>query len=114
MAEYRLDELALISGVSARNIRAYRERGLLDAPRRVGRAAFYDEHHLAQLRAVQDLLRKGFTSAHIAEFLDGTRRGHDLADILGLQHAVFGPPRQGAVVTVDVDPGGDEARRLLK
>ena len=46
LAEYRLEELARISGVSARNIRAYRERGLLDPPRRVGRSAFYDDYQL--------------------------------------------------------------------
>ena len=41
LAEYRLEELARVSGVSVRNIRAYRERGLLDPPRRDGRAALY-------------------------------------------------------------------------
>ncbi|TFW32217.1 MerR family transcriptional regulator, partial [Pseudomonas fluorescens] len=50
LAEYRLDELAQLSGVNARNIRAYRERGLLDPPRRVGRSAYYDDAHVAQLR----------------------------------------------------------------
>jgi DNA-binding transcriptional MerR regulator len=114
LSEYRLDELATLSGVSVRNIRAYRERGLLDAPRREGRWAFYDDRHLAQLRAVNELLRKGYTSAHIAEFLDGTRQGHDLADILGLQQAIFGPPRRAASVTLDVDPEGDDALRLLR
>lgn len=113
MVEYRLDELATLSGVSVRNIRAYRERGLLDAPRRVGRWALYDDRHLAQLRAVNELLRKGYTSAHIAEFLDGTRQGRDLADVLGLQRAIFGPPPRVAPA-VDVDPDGDEARRLLQ
>ena len=68
MAEYRLDELARISGVSARNIRAYRERGLLDRPRRVGRSAYYDDYHLSQLMTINQLLRRGFNSAHIAEF----------------------------------------------
>jgi DNA-binding transcriptional MerR regulator len=114
LSEYRLDELATLSGVSVRNIRAYRERGLLDAPRREGRWAFYDDRHLAQLRAVNELLRKGYTSAHIAEFLAGTREGHDLADILGLQQAVFGPPRHAASVALAVDPDGDDARRLLQ
>ncbi|BBZ29574.1 hypothetical protein MMAD_38690 [Mycolicibacterium madagascariense] len=109
MAEYRLDELSALSGVSVRNIRAYRERGLLDPPRRQGRAALYDERHLSQLATVNELLRKGFTSAHIAEFLDSTRQGHDLADILGLQQAIFGEPR----VAVAIDADGDEARRLV-
>ena len=91
LAEYRLDELARISGVSARNIRAYRERGLLDPPRRVGRSAFYDDYHLSQLRTINQLLRRGFNSAHIAEFFASMRQGADLADILGIQRAVLGP-----------------------
>ena len=111
MPEYRLDELSALSGVSVRNIRAYRERGLLDPPRREGRSAYYSDRHLSQLRTVNELLRKGFTSAHIAEFLDGTRQGRDLADMLGLQQVIFGTPRPADAV--DVDPDGDEARRLI-
>jgi DNA-binding transcriptional MerR regulator len=113
LPEYRLDELSAHSGVTVRNIRAYRERGLLDPPRRQGRSAYYDERHLAQLATINELLRKGFTSAHIAEFLDSTRQGHDLADVLGLQQAIFGEPRD-AVAAVDIDPDGAEARRLLE
>lgn len=77
--------------MSARNIRAYRERGLLDAPRRVGRSAFYDDYHLSQLRTINQLLRRGFNSAHIAEFFASMRQGADLADILGIQRALLGP-----------------------
>lgn len=104
----------MLSGVSVRNIRAYRERGLLDPPRRQGRSAYYDDRHLSQLRTVNELLRKGFTSAHIAEFLSSTRQGHDLADILGLQQAIFGEPHHGAVIAVAVDPDGEQARRLVQ
>lgn len=130
MAEYRLDELAQISGVSARNIRAYRERGLLDPPRRVGRSAFYDDYHLSQLRTINQLLRRGFNSAHIAEFFASMRQGADLADILGIQRAVLGPraddtpddapsppsagPSEASPRTVDIDPGGAEAARLVE
>ncbi len=114
MLEYRLDELSAVSGVSVRNIRAYRERGLLDPPRREGRSAYYDDRHLSQLRTVNELLRKGFTSAHIAEFLSSARQGHDLADILGLEQAIFGRPRRGVAVALDIDADGDEARRLLQ
>ena len=110
MPEYRLDELAAASGVSARNIRAYRERGLLDPPRREGRSAFYDDHHLAQLKTVDELLRKGFTTAHIAEFISGARQGHDLAHALGLHRR---SPR-GTTEALDIDADGDEARRLVR
>ena len=90
VTEYRIADLALASGVAARNISAYRERGLLDAPRRQGRVAWYDEHHLTQLTIINQLLAKGFNSAHIANFFDGIRGGHNLADVLGLQHGMIG------------------------
>lgn len=122
MAEYRLDDLARISGVSARNIRAYRERGLLDPPRRVGRSAYYDDFHLSQLKTINRLFRRGFNSAHIAEFFASMRQGADLADILGIQQAILGPRTdegdEGPMVSSDrpaagIDPDCDEARTLI-
>jgi DNA-binding transcriptional MerR regulator len=116
LAEYRLDDLARISGVSSRNIRAYRERGLLDPPRRQGRSAFYDDYHLSQLNTINQLLRKGFNSAHIAEFFARMREGHDLAAILGVQQAILGSKADDSVVeavALDLDPESDEAQRLV-
>lgn len=132
MAEYRLDELSRISGVSTRNIRAYRERGLLDPPRRVGRSAYYDDYQLSQLRTINQLLRRGFNSTHIAEFFASMRQGADLADILGIQRALLGPPvtdpetesapdHRGPADdkpaaqprTLDIDPHGDTANMLI-
>jgi DNA-binding transcriptional MerR regulator len=131
LAEYRLDELAKISGVSARNIRAYRERGLLDPPRRVGRAALYDDYHFSQLRTITQLLQRGFNSAHIAEFFASMRQGADLADILGIQRALLGPRADGypggvpvqaspgdgetsaGLPVIHIDPAGSEAGRLI-
>ena len=116
LAEYRLDHLARISGVSSRNIRAYRERGLLDPPRRQGRSAFYDDYHLSQLKTINQLLRKGFTSAHIAEFFARMREGHDLAAILGVQQAILGSRAEDSrptEVALDLDPGCDEAQGLV-
>ncbi|MGE0215395.1 MerR family transcriptional regulator [Mycolicibacterium sp.] len=115
MAEYRLEDLARVSGVSVRNIRAYRERGLLDPPRRVGRTALYDDYHLSQLNTISKLLRKGYTSVHIAEFFTSMRQGTDLADILGLQRAVLGPRSEPAepVESLHVDPDSEEGRKLV-
>lgn len=109
MAEYRLDDLARLSGVSARNIRAYRERGLLDPPRRVGRSAYYGEAHLAQLRAIGQLLAKGFSSAHIAEFFDGLRTGRDLVDDLGIR----GLPLASSERRLDLAASDDDAIALV-
>jgi DNA-binding transcriptional MerR regulator len=112
LSDYRLEDLARVSGVSARNIRAYRERGLLDPPRRSGRSAYYSDHHLAQLQAISQLLRRGFSSAHIAEFIAGVREGHDLAEILGLRDAIFGSQPVRTPAAAAIDPDGAEARRL--
>ncbi|OMC31919.1 hypothetical protein A5740_13635 [Mycobacterium sp. GA-1841] len=109
MVEYRLEDLARISGVSARNIRAYRERGLLDSPRRVGRSAYYDERHVAQLAAITQLLTKGFNSAHIADFFDSLRRGQDLADALGLHVSAW----QRRARPLSLDPGDGDVRTLV-
>lgn len=118
--EYRLDDLARISGVTARNIRAYRERGLLDPPRRQGRAAIYDDYHLAQLRTIDDLLGRGFTSAHIAEFFETMRAGGSVAELLGLQRAMLRPrPEPGDDATpdglrVEIDPASAAGARLVE
>ena len=102
---------------------------MLDPPRRVGSSAFYDDYHLSQLRTINQLLRRGFNSAHIAEFFASMRQGADLADILGIQRAVLGPEQAGDLQegrrstgekpdsprpAVDIDADGDEARRLVE
>ncbi|MGU3501060.1 MerR family transcriptional regulator [Mycobacterium sp. C31M] len=117
LTEYRLQDLARISGVSARNIRAYRERGLLDPPRREGRSAFYDAYHLAQLQTINDLLARGFTSAHIAEFFETMRSGRNLTEVLGLQYAILrtGTESDGAAgPRVDIDPRSAAGQRLIE
>jgi DNA-binding transcriptional MerR regulator len=119
LTQYRIGDLAQASGVNARNIRAYRERGLLDPPRREGRSAIYSDLHLAQLRVINQLLAKGFTSSHIADFFDAMRSGHDLADVLGL-YDVFadGDSADAGAVQVtalplEVDLASAEARRMM-
>lgn len=88
----------------------------------MGRSAVYDDYHLSQLRTINQLHRRGFNSAHIAEFFTSLRQGADLADILGLQRAVLGPRTDsadegtGAETTARdpaIDAGSDEARRLV-
>ncbi len=98
MAEYRIDDLAQAAGTTTRNVRAYQEKGLLPTPtRRSGRALIYDETHLARLRIIDALLQRGFTIAHIADFITSWETGKDLTEILGLQSAVtatWGKPEE--------------------
>jgi DNA-binding transcriptional MerR regulator len=87
-AEYRIDELARLAGTTVRNIRVYQDRGLLAPPRRDGRVGIYTDAHLARLRLIGQLLRRGYTFANIGELLTVWERGGDLADIFDLEAAV--------------------------
>lgn len=88
MAEYRIDELARLAGATVRNIRVYQDRGLLPPPRRDGRVGIYTDAHLARLRLIGQLLRRGYTFATISELLSVWERGGDIAEILDLESAV--------------------------
>ncbi|MFB1297538.1 MerR family transcriptional regulator [Mycobacterium sp. pW049] len=131
MAEYRIDDLVRLTGVTSRNIRAYQERGLLPKPTRSGRVAVYDENHRWTLEMIAFLLQKGYSIAHISDFMDGFDRNLNLADILGLRDLaeetgmekvlrapwntsarhVEGPPR--CAVPLRVDKSSELARKLL-
>ncbi len=89
--EYRIDDLARAAGTTVRNVRVYQDRGLLPAPRREGRTGIYSDAHLARLRLIGSLLEKGYTFAHIAEFLAAWQRGRNLTDLLGLEEVLTTP-----------------------
>ncbi|MFC6883754.1 MerR family transcriptional regulator [Actinomadura yumaensis] len=91
MSVFRIDELARAAGLTARNVRAYQERGLLPPPRLRGRTGLYDESHLARLRLIGQLLGRGYTLAVIADLLSAWERGRDLGDLLGLEKVLTDP-----------------------
>ena len=91
MGEYRIDELARLAATTVRNVRVYQDRGLLAPPRRRGRVGIYTDAHLARLRLIGQLLRRGYTFANIGEILAVWERGGDLAEILDLESAVGHP-----------------------
>lgn len=90
-AEYRIDDLAHLSGATVRTIRAYQDRGLLPRPERRGRANVYGTAHLARLRQIADLLDRGYTLASIKELLQAWDAGLDLGGVLGLVAEIDGP-----------------------
>jgi DNA-binding transcriptional MerR regulator len=92
-AEYRASELAKLAGITTRTLRFYRERKLLPPPRREGRIAWYDEHHLARLRTISGLLARGHTLGGIAELLGAFETGrdsHGTAELLGVESSLIG------------------------
>jgi DNA-binding transcriptional MerR regulator len=68
---YRVEQLASACDVSVDTVRYYQARGLLPAPEREGRVAFYGAEHAAAIRRVRDLQRKGLTLAAIARVVRG-------------------------------------------
>ncbi|WP_189534558.1 MerR family transcriptional regulator [Streptomyces roseolilacinus] len=89
--EYRIEDLAHLSGATVRTIRAYQDRGLLPRPERRGRSNVYGEAHLARLRQIADLLDRGYTLASIKELLEAWDTGRGLGGVLGLVAEVAGP-----------------------
>ncbi|WP_374363573.1 MerR family transcriptional regulator [Streptomyces sp. NP-1717] len=82
--EYRMKELADAAGITVRTVRFYRERGLIPPPRREGRIAWYDTHHLARLRTIAALLERGHTLNGIADLATAFESGRDVGEVLGL------------------------------
>lgn len=88
--EYRIEELARLAGTTTRNIRVYRDRGLLHPPLRVGRIALFNDTHLTRLRLITSMLDRGYNIAHVHEMLSAWEQGKDLGDMLGLESAIAG------------------------
>jgi DNA-binding transcriptional MerR regulator len=82
--EYRVRELAEKAGITVRTLRFYRERKLIPPPRREGRIAWYNGHHLARLRTITGLLERGHTLGGIAELIAAFESGRDVGELLGL------------------------------
>ncbi|WP_328321871.1 MerR family transcriptional regulator [Streptomyces sp. NBC_00388] len=85
-----MEELADAAGITVRTLRFYRERKLIPPPRREGRIAWYDEHHLARLRTIAALLERGHTLSGIADLATAFESGRDVGGLLGL--AATEPP----------------------
>ncbi|MEU6217303.1 MerR family transcriptional regulator [Streptomyces sp. NPDC047022] len=82
--EYRMEELAREAGITVRTLRFYRERKLIQPPRREGRIAWYDDTHLARLRTISALLERGHTLSGIAELAEAFDHGRGVGDLLGV------------------------------
>lgn len=107
--EYRIDDLARLAGTTTRNIRVYRDRGLLPPPLRVGRIALFNDTHLTRLRLITSMLDRGYNIAHVREMLSAWEEGKNLGDVLGLETAIVGTWTTEKPETVSLS----EARRRI-
>jgi DNA-binding transcriptional MerR regulator len=66
-----IDELARRAGTTVRSVRFYISQGLLNGPAGAGRAASYDDEHLARLQRILALRRRGLPLAEIRRLTAG-------------------------------------------
>lgn len=97
---YRVEQLAAACDVSVDTIRYYQSRGLVPAPAREGRLAWYDEHHEERIRRVRALQGKGLTLAAIARVL-GDGQDEPDADLALAVAAARGEIAQGELLTLE-------------
>jgi DNA-binding transcriptional MerR regulator len=90
MTELTVDQLAREVGMTVRNVRAYAARGLLPAPRLVGRTGYYGPEHVARLRLVRQMLGEGYTLAAVERTLSGLGAGAG-DTTLALHRTLLGP-----------------------
>lgn len=68
--EWDVTSLAGRTGISVDTLRYYQSQGLLHAPQRRGRRAFYDESHVDRLERIRSLAARGFSLKAIAALLE--------------------------------------------
>lgn len=71
--ELTIEQLAAQSGMTVRNIRAHRARGLLPPPEVRERIGYYGPEHLARLRLIAQMQADGFNLRAIGRLLEVTQ-----------------------------------------
>lgn len=84
-----IEQLAARTGMTVRNIRSHRARGLLPAPVVRERIGYYGPDHLARLRLILELQAEGFNLQAIKRLLEQTRGGSE--QLLHLKQALGAP-----------------------
>lgn len=107
-----MEELSARAGVSVDTIRYYQSKGLLPAPRRQGRVAWYDTDHLDRIARVRSLQSRGFTLATIVRLVNGELDAADEALLgelagSGLSDAATAANRTPGTTSGDTATSGD-------
>ena len=88
--ELTVDELAARTGMTVRTVRFYASEGLLPAPRRRGRVAYYGTPHRLRLDLIRTLQDHGYTLSAIQRVLDRIPEDAPPAEY-AVQSAVLAP-----------------------
>jgi DNA-binding transcriptional MerR regulator len=91
-----IDELARRAGTRTTTVRLYQTKGLLPPPEIRGRLGYYNAAHLARLRVIERLQKRGFSLAAIKELFESWSQGASLSTVLDPDRelAGFGEPAQ--------------------
>src|SRR4051812_34192459 len=65
-----IEQLAAETGLSVRNLRSHRARGLLQAPVVRDRVGYYGTEHVERVKLVQHLQSEGFNLAAIKQVIE--------------------------------------------
>jgi DNA-binding transcriptional MerR regulator len=95
-----VEDLAREAGVPVSTVRLYQARGLLPAPERRGRVAYYAPGHLARMHLIGRLQEDGFSLASIKHLVDAWEAGRGLTDLLGLEERVAGWDRRPVTMSL--------------
>jgi DNA-binding transcriptional MerR regulator len=98
-----IDQLAAAVSMTVRNVRAYAGRGLIPAPRLVGRTGYYGPEHVSRLQLIRDLLDRGYTLAAVEKVLSRqstATAGHAL-DLLHTLEDPLGHTEEPEEMTVE-------------
>jgi DNA-binding transcriptional MerR regulator len=107
-----IDELAATTGLSVRTTRYYAGLGLLPAPLRRGRMAYYGPAHLARVELIRALQDHGFTLAAIERHLAQVPMSSS-AEELAVQRALLTAWKPGQWEVVSRDQLDERAGRPL-
>jgi DNA-binding transcriptional MerR regulator len=84
-----IEQLSAQSGMTVRNIRAHRARGLLPPPEVRERVGYYGSEHLARLKLIQNMQADGFNLRAIQRLLEETHSRPE--QLLSFKQAVTVP-----------------------
>jgi len=119
--EMTIDQLAGAVKMTVRNVRAYASRGLIPAPRLVGRTGYYDQEHVNRLLLIRDLLERGYTLGAVEATLAKNASlpaGHalDLLDTLSDPRSPEQPEQitaEGLARLANVEPDSEFVDQLV-
>jgi DNA-binding transcriptional MerR regulator len=103
-----IEQLAAVSGMSVRNIRAHQARGLLAPPEVRMRVGYYGPEHAAQLQLIRELQDDGFNLGAIKRLLEDT--GGTAERLLRFKEALRASARGEHAQTVTLAELGERFR----